>query len=205
MAFLLLCLVGLIPVNNDFQNDPDGIEIVVISNAVHSDIILPIDAAGIDWREKFPADCFQADTSYATHVAIGWGDKGFFIETPNWSDLKISTAANALLWPSVTCMHVVMVDSSWIGTDGARIRVSEQQYLELVDEISSTFARDDAGRFVLIPDARYDWSDAFFEARGSYHLFNTCNSWVGRVMKRGGIRVGWFTPLPKTVFFWLPA
>jgi uncharacterized protein (TIGR02117 family) len=204
IAYVVLCLVGLIPVNNNFRNVPNGIEIVIVSNAVHSDIVLPIHASGFNWLDRLPTDCFEGDPSVATHVAIGWGDTGFFIETPTWNELKISTAANALLWPSQTCMHVVLADKIWIGNDGVTIRVSEAQYLDMVTEICATFKTDSAGKFVQIPGARYDWSDAFFQANGTYHLFNTCNSWIGRIMRKGGVRVGWFTPLPKTVFLWLP-
>ncbi len=203
-GFLGLCLAGMIPVNNDFRNDPDGIEVVIVSSAVHSDIVLPVNAAGIDWRTRFPAGCFQGDVNGATHVAIGWGDKGFFIETPTWNEFRIRTAANALLWPSATCVHVVMADSNWAGREGVRVRLSGQQYRALAEEVGRTFMCDDTGCYTRIPDARYDWNDAFFAANGRYHLLNTCNSWVGRVMKKGGIRVGWFTPLPKTVYFWLP-
>jgi hypothetical protein len=32
----------------------------------------------------------------------------------------------------------------------------------------------------------------------------TCNCWVGEAMRSAGIRTAWFTPLPKTVFLYLP-
>ena len=126
LLVVAIVLVGLIPVNNDFESTPDGIEILLVSSAIHADIVLPIKTEAIDWRERFPAECFVGDTSGATHVAIGWGDKGFFIDTPTWADLRFSTAANALLWPSGTCMHVSLTNAEYLG-DGARsVKISRR-------------------------------------------------------------------------------
>jgi uncharacterized protein (TIGR02117 family) len=67
-----------------------------------------------------------------------------------------------------------------------------------------SFRRDEDGRFQLIDGAAYGSNDAFYEAHGAYHAFNTCNCWVGRGLKAAGVRTGWFTPLPKTVSLYLP-
>ena len=80
--YLAAVLVGLCPVNNDFEPTPDGIEIFLISTSVHADVVLPINNETINWRERFSADCFLGDTRRATHVAIGWGDRRFFLESP---------------------------------------------------------------------------------------------------------------------------
>lgn len=204
LAWIALVLIGLLPVNNDFRQDPNGIEVLFLSNAIHSDIVLPLVAADLDWRARIPESAFKGNVSESTHVAIGWGDRGFFIETPQWSDLKISTAANALLWPSSTCIHVSMIERDWLGDEGITIKLSAEQYRRLVDAICESFVTGDDHKFVPIAGESYGWRDAFFESTGSYYILNTCNNWVGRAMKRSGIRVGWFTPLPKTIYLWLP-
>jgi len=203
-GYLLIVLVGLIPVNNDFDPSQGKIDIRVISSAVHADFLLPISNQVIDWRTVFPADCFRGDTSKVTHLAIGWGDRGFFLETPTWADIKVSTTANAMLWPSKSCMHVVMAYSNY-GADGARqLFLTEQQYTELVEFIQQSFRRNEAGEILQIPDFSYHSNDAFFEARGSYNCLNTCNTWTGRGLKKCGVRVPCLTPLPKSVFLYLP-
>ena len=57
---------------------------------------------------------------------------------------------------------------------------------------------------VQIKDGAYGQNDAFFMAHGNYHCLNTCNSWVGGAMKSGGMRTGWLTPMPKSMFLYLP-
>ena len=63
--------------------------------------------------------------------------------------------------------------------------------------------RNPDGTLQPIPGSNYGDRDAFFEAVGDYSAVNTCNNWVGRAMQVAGIRVGWFTPLPKTMFLYL--
>ncbi len=203
-AWVALILVGLIPVNNGFRPDPDGIEILVMSSAVHADIVVPIRSNQCDWSAELPSGLFRGDTSEATHVAFGWGDRGFFLDTPTWADMKLSTALHALFWPSRTCMQVTRTDIDWWRPHGQSIRISPTQHERLIAFIESGFQRDANGNRMPIPGRAYGQDDVFFEATGSYHCFNTCNSWVGRGLKAAGVRVGWSTPLPKTVFFWLP-
>ena len=196
-------LIGLIPVNNDFKPTPDGIEIFFISSAVHADIIVPIDTETINWREHFLDDCFSGVTSSATHVAIGWGDKGFFIDTPTWSDVRTSTVVHALLWPSESCMHVSMARVEMFPEGTKTVKISVAKYEQLVKYINSSFRHDDEGWKLPIRKVAYGETDAFFEARGTYHGFNTCNCWVGNSMQSAGIRTAWFTPMPKTMFLYL--
>lgn len=203
LVFAGVVLVGLIPVNNDFQPTPDGVEVLFISTDVHADVLVPIQTEIVDWREVFPPGAVSADVSRATHVAIGWGDKGFYIGTPTWADLRMSTVGNALFLPSSTCLHVSYTEADLYRSGGRSVRISREQYARLVEFIRSSIRPGPDGEAVAIPGAAYGFDDAFFEARGSYHVFNTCNCWIGRGMQAAGIRTGLFTPLPRTVLWYL--
>ena len=195
-------LLGLLPVNNDFVPADDGIEIWVVSNSIHSDFVVPIQTEEINWRDFLSVNNLPAETSKATHCAIGWGDLGFFVNTPTWDDLTLATASNALLWPSRSCLHVDLTNIEEF--EGAvSVRISSQQYRELVSYIQKSFRKTN-GKLAIIDGAGYGDSDMFFEANGSYHMFQTCNCWIGNGLKAAGVRTGWFTPLPKTVFLHLP-
>ena len=204
LAYAFLIVIGLIPVNRDFVPTPDGIKIFVTSNAVHAELILPIKNFVINWNEQFPQSHFRQNVSAATHVAIGWGDKGFFLETETWDDLKLSTAANALWLPSSTCLHVTMKSVVARGSNCRMVSVSETQYQNLVASINNSFQRNELGQVIIVENQSYGGNDAFYESLGTYHMLNTCNSWVGRGLKEAGVCVGWMTSLPKTVFLYLP-
>ena len=203
--YALIVLIGLLPANNDFQPDSDGVQIHVTSNAVHADVIVPVSNSVIDWRQEFSSDLFSGSTLAATHVAFGWGDKGFFIETPTWGDLKVSTAANALLIPSDSCMHVVFTNVDSYGQDKRSVFISQDQYRKLIEFIKASFETNKSQERILISDAAYGSRDAFFESHGHYHALNTCNSWAGRALRTAGVRTPWLTPMPKSPMLYLPA
>jgi len=49
---------------------------------VHCDLVLPASAAGIDWSQRFPRADFAAVDDRFEWIAIGWGDRGFYLEVP---------------------------------------------------------------------------------------------------------------------------
>lgn len=203
-CYLLVVFIGLIPVNRQFEPTPNGIEIFLVSSAVHADIALPIATDVLDWRDRLPARYFSGDTRGATLAVIGWGDREFFTQTPTWSDLRILTALKALFWPTESCLHVSMATARSLPKNAKSVKISVAQYEGLVAYINRGFRSREDGSPILIPGVAYSSNDAFFEARGKYNCLNTCNTWVGRAMQVAGIRTGWFTPLPKTMFFHLP-
>lgn len=198
--------VGLIPVNRGFVPTPGGVEVSLVSSAVHADVILPIAQDETDWRAWLGDDAFAAGwPAGATHLAIGWGDRGFFLNTPEWSDLRPGTAAKALLWPSATCMHVTLTRPDLY--DPAMIRsvtLSGEQHAELVRFVRRSFALNEDGHPARIEGAAYGDYDAFFNAAGRYHAARNCNNWVGSALRAAGVTVPWYTPIPRTVFLYLP-
>ena len=53
LVYLAILLVGLIPVNNDFVQTEGGVKLYLVSNAVHTDVIVPKSNQVIDWEEEF--------------------------------------------------------------------------------------------------------------------------------------------------------
>jgi uncharacterized protein (TIGR02117 family) len=202
IGYATIVLVGLIPVNNQFRPSDQGVRIYLISSAIHADIIVPIVSEQKDWKSHFATKTFRSDLSNQTHVAFGWGDKGFYLETETWSDFKLTTAANALFLPSASCMHVTFTRPEYMANKVA-VTISPEEYQKLVSFIEGSFVSDDANGFLQIGGYAYSYTDAFFEAHGRYHLLNTCNSWVGRALKHAGVRVPFLSPLPGTPMLYL--
>jgi len=202
LFYFAIVLLGLIPVNNDFQPAEDGVEIFIFSGPVHSDIIVPVSNEVMDWRKHFDASDFKASVDRYTHLAIGWGDRGFFLKTPTWSDLRASTAANAMFWPSETVMHVEYLFSPKETAETKAVKISPEAYRKLVGFILASFDEENDAKQRI--DFAYGQRDAFYDAHGSYHLFNTCNCWVGRGLRTSEIRAPIFTPMPRTVLMYLP-
>ncbi len=196
----LVCYVAIggvgawLPENPDFKPTVDGIEIFIYSGNAHSEFILPLKTPEKDWTQHFtiPPD------AALSHIAIGWGDRALYTQTQQWSDLKIGTAISAMFVPSDSVLHGEFVSEPYSSARSVRTRISSEQYQQLCNFIIGSLAEDKPIEGVSFGDF-----DQFFPATGNYHLFNTCNNWVGNGMKAAGIKVGRFTPLPKTVFWHL--
>lgn len=188
--YLLVFLGGGIPSTGEIKNSGD-VQIFVKSNGVHTDFCLPVDTTYKNWLEWItPKDFPDSDFKY---VSIGWGDKGFFLDTPTWTDLSFKTAFNAAFLPSETAMHVAWLNHiPEINEHCREVYIDEVAYKDLTSYIESSFQLKDDNP-VLIPGRGYWSNDSFYEATGSYSCFKTCNSWTNKGLKICGIKTGWFS------------
>ncbi|CAN5345384.1 TIGR02117 family protein [soil metagenome] len=197
---ILIFLLSTIPVNRNFSPADNGIEIVVGTNNVHTEIILPVENELFNWRKLIPLDHFQGvDTSYH-YMAIGWGDKGFYINTPTWDDLSLGIAMNALFLPSEAAIHITYIPTPpRFSPDYVSVRITESQYQKLLDYILPYFRTDPHGAIIPIPDAAFLYNENFFEALGEYTFLNTSNNWTNRALRRTGIRTALWSPLDAPI------
>ena len=172
------------------------IEAFVISNGVHTDYVFPMRSSGVDWSLLFPARQFRAAPPDAEFIAIGWGDREFYLHTPNWSDLTVARALSALRGANRAVLHVSWLRRADLGADTYRLPLGPAQYARLADWVRGALP---GGQAVPIDGAHYGRNDAFYEASGGYHLFETCNTWTGRGLREAGIPMGRWTPFDFTV------
>ena len=85
---------AIIPSGGLDQNE--DVEIFVQSNGVHTDICMPVKSAYFDWTSFIDTTLYSKNKSFE-YIAVGWGDKGFFLDTPTWAELKTSTALAILI------------------------------------------------------------------------------------------------------------
>jgi uncharacterized protein (TIGR02117 family) len=188
---------GSIPSNRDWRPPASGVHIFVESNGVHTGIIVPKVAAGVDWRGVARAEDLR-DPRYGAfdHVSFGWGEKAFYLETPTWAEVKLRTVVASAVGSDRTLMHVEHLPLPRAG-DGAReIVVTPAQYRRLAAYIRASF-RAGGARY-----RGYAGYDAFYDADGRYDAVRTCNSWTGDALRFAGVRIGWWTPFPATVMGW---
>ncbi|MFT2008986.1 TIGR02117 family protein [Pontibacter sp. 13R65] len=198
--FVLGFLLSSIPVNRSFaQTTESKIEIFVTSNGVHTDLIVPVATPYIDWRRKLPLQHFASADSSFTHIGFGWGDRRFYMETPEWSDLKLGVALSSALWPTRTAMHVEYIRSSLLPNDRQRpVLLTEAQYLDLIRFIDSSFQKQE-GQYLLIANSGYSGYDNFYEAHGKFYATKNCNSWVNKGLKAAGVKTAWWAHFPYAI------
>lgn len=188
---------GALPANAGWTPPPEGVRIFVESNGIHVGIVVPKVAAGVDWRDWTPGADLR-DPRYAgyDHLAIGWGERAFFLDTATWADLRLRTVLHAARGSDATLMHVEHVPAPRTGDDVRAIVLRPEEYRRLSALIRASFAhRRTAYR-------GYAENDVFYAGRGRYDAVRTCNAWTGDVLRRAGVRIGRWTPFPVTVLAW---
>lgn len=188
-AIIIYFIVALITSNistspKDYTNKDK--RIYVASNGVHSDIIIPVQNISNQLKSRLLID---ESTNY---MAFGWGDKGFFINTPTWGDLTLSVAIKAVFLDSPTAMHLTPYKK--IGLEWKSVQLSELQLSKINELIYNSFQINTDRNFIEIKGYSYGMNDRFYEAIGSYSCLFTCNTWTNSVLKSSDIKTAIWTP-----------
>lgn len=177
------------------------VSIYIKTNGVHTDIVVPVVTDYMDWSKIVSFNhTLSKDTTFR-FLALGWGDKGFYLETPQWSDLKASVAFKAAFGLSSTAIHATFYHEMIENDSCIRLDLSKEQYQQLTNYIMNSFEKNNENKTVFIPtNAVYGKNDAFYNANGKYSLFHTCNTWSNNSLKVCGQKACLWTPLDKGIF-----
>ena len=184
------------PANARAPAEPPNIEAYVLSNGVHTDLVFPARSGTIDWTALFDPRDARAVPPNAEFIAIGWGDRDFYLHTPTWADLTLRRAVGALFGANASLLHVTWLTRAQLRQGAYAMPQSKRQYLALAAHVRGSLPD---GRAIALPGAGYGPDDTFYEAVGSYHLFETCNTWTGRGLRRAGVPVSRWTPFDFNV------
>ena len=134
-------------------------------------------------------------------VSFGWGDKGFYLNTPTWADLTAYTAIKAIFLPSATAMHVTLYESTPVeGEWCCKLTISPENYAQLLAYIDQGFRFDANGRPMIITADDYPGiNDRFFEANGHYSALKTCNVWTNNALKAAAVNTAIWAPLKENL------
>jgi uncharacterized protein (TIGR02117 family) len=165
----------------------------VASHGWHTGIILP----GSEVNAAVPR--FGRDFGDVRYYEIGWGDEGFY----RAARIDPCLVLKAVFWPTDAVIHVVGFSDApsavFPGSEVVALHVSEHGFRRLVAFIAESFARDPSGHIQPLGPGIYGRS-RFYRASGTYLLWNTCNTWTAKGLKRSGIRIlPVFTPTAACV------
>lgn len=205
IGFILLYLgsayiLSRITVNGN-ANSKKEVQIYILSNGVHTDIVTPIKTNYIDWSKTIKFEHTQSKDSIMQYVAFGWGDKGFYLETPTWADLTFRVAFKTAFYLGSSAMHTTFYKTMYEGGDCKKIDISNEEYRALVSYIQQSFQVDSNGNVIYIKATTYDKDDAFYEAKRVYGLFFTCNTWANNALKACNQKACLWTAFQDGIFY----
>ncbi|MDP8033641.1 TIGR02117 family protein [Pasteurella atlantica] len=179
-------ILGSITVERTNHFSTPNQSIYLTSNGIHLDIVLPKEGVSpslLSDIEYYPTD---------RYLAFGWGDENFYLNTPTWKDLTFKTVFKAIFLKSTALLHVTRYQET--SPNWVEVKVTTAELQKLNHYIANSFITDNAGKKVLLKDKGYTFRDYFYKAKGSYSMFNTCNSWANNGFKQSGLKASLWTP-----------
>lgn len=200
--YLLAALIGsTFPANQSWNPPTDGIELFIETNGVHTGITMPIRSDAHDWSHLIRREDMVDPAQYGSHVLIGWGHAGVYRNSPQWQDLRFTDAASAILGSHDVLLHVYHLDYPQAYPHYRRsFKVSEDEYRKIASAIEDHFVLTSGGK--AIPSKGYGADDLFYEAKGHYNAFNSCNNWTADILRKAGVRAPLWTPFSGGVMKW---
>lgn len=201
LYFVGVLLGMLIQIEPNETTGDKNIEIFLQASDIHTDIVLPVKNEIIYWEEIVSAGHSLSPPLEIRYISFGWGDLGFYKNTPQWEDLTPKTAFKALFLKSPAALHVEFLGELPPAEKTISIKVNSEQYRKLSDFILNSFKTNQKGEIRTIPDLHYNRQDAFFHSKGSLNLFKTCNTWTNNALKSAGLPACLWTPFTEGILY----
>lgn len=127
------------------------------------------------------------------YVEVGWGDARYYPDP----DPGLGLGLRALLWPTASVLHLVVLPEPPVryfrGAEVLAVSLSEAGHRDLLAFIGDSFAPGTGDRPPRRLGPPLYGQGGFYPARGRFHLFNTCNTWIARGLEDAGypVSAGW--------------
>jgi uncharacterized protein (TIGR02117 family) len=179
--------------------------VFLMKSGIHVDFLLPISNEFKDWQEEFPISNTRSKDSTYKKIAIGWGSKDFYMNTPTWDDLtlKIFLISNFGLGSSAIQVKYY-TDTLPKDSKITSLKLSNNQYKQLVKYIETSLKRSKTinSSFILPKNPKVlTENNSFYDAKQTYSLLLTCNTWINNGLKASGQKACLWTPDAGGIFY----
>jgi len=127
------------------------------------------------------------------YLVIGWGEQDYYPASNKgvWMTLK------AGLYPTGSVLNVVgftgAVARRYLISEIVKLHPSRTAFENLCLFIDNSYRRNGTRTAAI---AIHDYPDSkFYPARGTFHLFRTCNAWTASALRAAGCPIGRFSAL----------
>lgn len=129
------------------------------------------------------------DFSDSEFVDIGMGERDFYMSPSR----DVIPAARAILIPTAAAIRIAEVpgDTAFLRRTSdylISLELDSASFISLLDYVNESISRNDDDEVSIIEE-RAGGSIVFYNSPQSYHLFNTCNTWLAKALRKGGIDI----------------
>ena len=155
----------------------------VVSNGWHTAIVIgraELVATGLlPEADDFPDAVF---------LEFGWGDRVYYPAR----EKTLGMALDAALTGTPAVMHLTGLarppELTYADAEVIPVALSQVEFRQLVGAIAEDFERPGGERAAPVSRGLYPHSK-FYNAHGTFYLFNTCNTWTARMLRAGGVNL----------------
>jgi uncharacterized protein (TIGR02117 family) len=158
--YAILCLTVPLLRFGDIKNGK-GIKLYISKDMIHSDYLFESSL----WKNEFAPK--------GKYIKIGWGDKKIFLETKDWSSLKIIDFLFAFFGLNKTVLRVDFLDE--IPQGSTEISIDELQL-----EVLKIYVKESHNGRIVQKRPHYYQKGDFYESNLRYNCITNCNNWVNR-------------------------
>jgi uncharacterized protein (TIGR02117 family) len=164
--------------------DKDGIhKIYFIKQNWHTAIVFN--------TKELDAELFREYDSFSEFglIDIGWGDEEFY----QYPGFDPGLAFKALFYATPSTLRIEGINLTKkaffnLSEIVIELEVTDDQFKKICNYINKTFYQNDYGESVIL-NRKAGSKIIFYKAVGSYHLFNTCNTWLANGVRQAGIEI----------------
>jgi uncharacterized protein (TIGR02117 family) len=203
-VFALISAAVPVPAEEVHAGELRSYDVYLLKSGPHTDFLVQVKTQVHDWSVDFPYANNANPDSTLPWLAIGWGDKGFYLNTPTWADLTCKTAVSAAAGLGTAGIHASYYYSIPSDRPLVHLSFSERQYRRLCEYIRHTLVADESGnRIMLLPQKQgiNFGNDRYYDAYGRYSMLHTCNTWVNNGLKASGQRACLWTGFAEGIFY----
>lgn len=164
---------------------------------------MPTENSVFDWHRYLSIDEIGIDQNKNyNYLSFGWGDRDFYMSTPSWKNLKLSTTFKALFLPTPSVMHVKGYEVIPNYLEVKCIKINQKDYWQLINFIKSSFQLDANGRQIRLGNGNTD-NAGFYAAKGSYSILRNCNSWTSEGLRKADVNTPFLSELSSAIMLHL--
>lgn len=185
---LASAILPLFPGPGPDLSGPVTRQIGLLQGPIHTDILFPLTP---ETRARFAfAEAAGVPLNHpdAQWLVFGWGSAAFYTTAGTYADIT----ASAVLTAATGDDAVIRLDALGPLPEMDNLRfldISDAQFQALLTQTTAALSSQ-----TKLDHPGLTGSDAFFPARGRFHLFRTCNVWLGETLRASGIPFGLWTP-----------
>lgn len=167
---------------------------------IHYDLLLPMTDKLRATFAFAQAQGVPVNHPSVKYLVVGWGSRAFYTATGTYADLNLGS-----IWPALTgddaTLHLDVAGDIDDIPGITWITLSDTQLAALTQAVTTTLTLDPAGQPIPLQAEPFGLTDAFYAANGRFNVLNTCNVWIGHMLRQAGLDFGMWTPTAQSVAF----